>query len=107
MYRHAEAFGLKEKRARNLRAPLETIIEQASDVKVSAAAVIQAVGLYARINSRGQFVEPGERVSLHEIFDSMSEIELQAYAEDGTLPEKLRAALVATPFNVAAKKNNG
>jgi hypothetical protein len=36
VYRHAQAFGLFEKRQRNIRAALEHIIEQSSEVEVSA-----------------------------------------------------------------------
>src|SRR5437763_5349566 len=42
IYRHAHALDLMEKRRRNVRAALEKIIEQAGEVEVNAAAVVQA-----------------------------------------------------------------
>jgi len=43
VYRHAHAFGLFEKRRRNVRAALERIIEKSSEVEVTASAVVAAV----------------------------------------------------------------
>lgn len=86
IYRHAHAFGLMEQRRRNLRAALERIIEIAGDVSVNAAAVVGAVGVYARINSRGQWVERHETVTLDALFERMSLEELETYARDGKLP---------------------
>jgi hypothetical protein len=68
VYRHAHALGLFPRRQRNVRAALERIIERAGEVEVNAAAVVSAVGAYARINAAGQWVErsPGphqERLS--------------------------------------------
>src|SRR6266581_9025912 len=48
VYRHAHAYGLFSKRQRNVRAALEKIIERAGEVEVNAAAVVSAVGAYAR-----------------------------------------------------------
>jgi hypothetical protein len=63
IYRHARALDLMEKRRRNVRAALERIIEKAGEVDVNAAAVVSAVGTYARINNRGEFVERTETVN--------------------------------------------
>jgi hypothetical protein len=87
LYRHAWATGLMEKRRRNVRAALESIIEQGGNVEVTAAAVVQAVAAYARINSEGRLVERSERVDLNHLFDRMSQQELQRYAETGKLPD--------------------
>jgi len=86
IYRHAWATGLTEKRRRNVRAALESIIERGQDVEVTAAAVVQAVAAYARINSEGRLVERSERVDLNLLFEKMTRDELLAYAESGTLP---------------------
>jgi hypothetical protein len=45
-----------------VRAALESIIERGTDVEVTAAAVVQAVSAYAKINSEGRLVERSERV---------------------------------------------
>jgi hypothetical protein len=87
LYRHAWATGLMEKRRRNVRAALESIIERGTDVVVTAAAVVLAVAAYARINSEGRLVERSERVDLNQLFDRMSQEELQKYAETGRLPD--------------------
>jgi hypothetical protein len=57
VYRHAHAFGLFEKRRRNVRAALERIIEQVGEVDVTAHAVVTAVQAYAKINVRGQWID--------------------------------------------------
>jgi hypothetical protein len=69
-----------------VRAALESIIEQAHSVKVTAAAVVQAVAAYARINSEGRLVERAEGVDLNGLFEKMSRDELRQYAESGKLP---------------------
>jgi hypothetical protein len=86
IYRHAWAFGLMEKRRRNVRAALECIIEKAGKVEVTAAAVVQAIATYARINANGHLVERKETVNMNELFERMSREELLAYAERGELP---------------------
>ena len=87
VYRHAHALGLFSKRARNVRAALEKIIEKAGEVEVSATAVVSAVSAYARINTAGQWVERSERIDLNELFNRMSSLELEEYARDGKLPD--------------------
>ena len=60
IYRHAHALGLMGQRRRNIRAALERIIEKAGEVQVNATAVVSAASAYARINSRGEWVERTE-----------------------------------------------
>ena len=86
VYRHAHAFGLFERRKRNVRAALERIIERSAEVEVTAAAVVSAIQAYAKINAQGQWVERSEHLNLNELFDRMSKDELEAYARDGKLP---------------------
>ena len=86
IYRHAHAFGLFAKRQRNVRAALERIIEKAGEVEVTASAVVAAVQAYSKINSTGQWIDRSENVNLNELFDKMSQDELEAYARDGKLP---------------------
>jgi hypothetical protein len=92
VYRHAHALGLFEKRKRNIRAALERIIEKAGDVDVTASAVVAAVQAYAKINAAGQWIDRTEQVSLNDLFDRMSTIELEDYAKAGTLPKWFEAA---------------
>jgi hypothetical protein len=40
----------------------------------------------ARLNSTGQFITCRETVNMNELFDEMSDQELEAYARDGQLP---------------------
>lgn len=86
IYRHAWAFGLMEKRKRNVRAALERMIEKAGDVEVTASAVVAAIQAYAKINAQGQWIERKETVNVTELFEKMSREELLAYAERGILP---------------------
>ena len=90
VYRHAHALNLFPKRQRNVRAALEKIIEHAGDVDVNAAAVVSAVGAYARINSAGQWVERTEHIDLNQLFDRMTATELDEYACSGKLPDWVR-----------------
>jgi hypothetical protein len=86
IYRHAHALGLFAKRQQDIRAARERIIEKASEVDVTAAAVVAAVQAYGKINSMSQWIDRTETVDLNELFDRMTREELEAYAHDGTLP---------------------
>jgi hypothetical protein len=92
--RHAEAFGLRAKRQKNLKVALERMIEKAGDVDVTAFAVVQAIQAYAKINAAGQWVERTEQVNLNDLFERMSISELETYARDGTLPGWFEASAV-------------
>ena len=91
------AFNLHERRAKNLRAALERIIEQADGVTVNAAAVVSAIQAYAKINAAGQWVDRTEQVNLNDLFSRMTGKELEAYARDGTLPDWFTSIVGATP----------
>jgi hypothetical protein len=86
VYRHAHALGLFPKRQRNVRAALERIIEKSGEVDVTAAAVVAAVQAYSKINETGRWVERNEHVNLNELFEQMTRQEMEAYAQNGTLP---------------------
>jgi len=96
VYRHARVFGLMGQRRRNIRAALERMIEKAADVEVNAAALVSAVSAYARINSRGEWVERNETLNLNALFERMSQEEMEAYAKDGTQPSWFTETLGAT-----------
>lgn len=97
VYRHAQAFNLFLKRQRNVRAALERIIEKVGGVEVTAASVVAAVQAYAKINAAGQWIDRTEAVNLNDLFDRMTETELDAYARDGKLPDWFPQDLTATP----------
>ena len=107
IYRHAHALDLTRKRRQNVRAALERIIEKASDVKVNAAAVVSAISAYARINSRGEWVERNETVNLNALFERMSEQEMDRYAKDGTLPAWFETTVGATQDDSPGGSNGG
>jgi hypothetical protein len=96
IYRHVQAFNLGAKRARNIRAALERIIEKVGDAEVTAAAGVAAIQAYAKINAAGQWVERSESVNLNELFDRMSKDELETYARDGKLPGWFPQTVTAT-----------
>jgi hypothetical protein len=96
VYRHAHAFGLFDKRRRNVRAALERIIEKAGEVDVTASAVVAAVQAYAKINAAGEWIDRTETVSMNDLFERMTTEELEAYAQHGTLPGWFRATVGAT-----------
>jgi hypothetical protein len=107
VYRHAHAFGLFEKRRRNVRAALERIIEQAGEVDVTAQAVVTAVQAYAKINLQGQWIDRTEHVNLNELFERMTQEELELYARVGQLPAWFTQTVVATPMDSHEVKNDG
>ena len=107
VYRHARVFGLMGQRRRNIRAALERIIEKAGEVDVNAAAVVSAASAYARINSRGEWVERTETVNLNALFELMSEAELEAYAKDKVLPSWFTETLGATTSDSQEAENGG
>jgi hypothetical protein len=92
VYRHAHALGLFGKRQRNIRVALERIIERAAEVDVTASAVVAAVQAYCKINASGQWVDRTEQVNLNDLFERMTNEELEAYAQNGALPSWFEAA---------------
>jgi hypothetical protein len=97
VYRHARALGLFEKRERNVRAALERIIEKAGEAEVTASAAVAAIQAYAKINAQGQWIERSEHVNLNELFERMTQVELETYARDGTLPIWFTQTVGVTP----------
>jgi hypothetical protein len=87
IYRHAHALNLFAKRDGNLRRALYRMIERAEDVEPTAAAVVAAVQAAAKINAAGKWVERVEQITVQDLFDRMSDPELEAYARDGSLPK--------------------
>jgi hypothetical protein len=57
IYRHAHAYGLFERRARNFRFALEHIFEGAVYSSPSASEVIQAIRAYSRLNDDGKWID--------------------------------------------------
>jgi hypothetical protein len=86
IYRHGHATGLMETRGRNMHAALWKIIEQVDQVEPTAASVILAIALSARINARGEIMQRSEVAGVHEQYSKMTRDELLVYAESGRLP---------------------
>jgi hypothetical protein len=86
VYRHASALNLFEKRSRNVRSALEKIIERGCETAIGARGLVAAVEAYSKINSQGRWIDRRELVDLNELFDRMSEEELESYVKDGKLP---------------------
>ena len=59
--------------------------------------MVAAVQAYSKINAQGQWIERSESVNLHALFDRMTTAELEAYAQDGRLPQWFTNAIGATP----------
>jgi hypothetical protein len=106
IYRHARALNLYRPRGRNLRAALEYFIEQASEIRPNASAVVAAMQAYAKINARGEWVERDERTYLHDLFDRMSPEQNDAYAKDGTLPTWFRDEIAAAGGRVPEREED-
>lgn len=107
IYRHAEMMGLYEKRRRNVRAALERIIEKAGSVEVTAAAVVNAIQAYAKINANGEWVERVEHLDMKAVFDRMSREELDVYAREGRLPAWVDDFLGATRSQALSEEQDG
>jgi hypothetical protein len=58
--------------------------------------VVSAASAYARINSRGEWVERTETVNLNALFERMSQAEMETYAKDAVLPGWFTETLGAT-----------
>jgi hypothetical protein len=86
IYRHAVALHLFDSRSRNVRSALEKIIERGCESQIGARGLVAAVEAYSKINSSGKWVDRRELVNLNELFDRMSEAELEQYAIAGVLP---------------------
>ena len=86
IYRHASALDLFEKRSLNVRSALEKIIERGCETKIGARGLVAAIEAFSKINAQGRWIERRETVNLNELFDRMSEEELEKYARDGELP---------------------
>ena len=99
LHRHTLALNLRERRAKNLKAALERIIEQADVVTVNAGAVVAAVQAYAKINSAGQWVDRTERINLNDLFARMTAEELESYARSGQLPAWFENVTGGTPID--------
>jgi hypothetical protein len=106
VYRHAQAFSLFAKRQRNVRVALERIIEKAGEVEVTAAAVVAAVQAYAKINAAGQWIDRSETISLNELFERMTQDELEAYAREGKLPDWFSQTVGATQLEGRASPSD-
>lgn len=98
LYLHAHALGLMEKRNSNVKAALARLIERSGNVQPNATALVSACVALSKLNEAGKTVERFVNTSdLDGIFDAMTRAELQAYAERGEVPERLRESLIATP----------
>jgi hypothetical protein len=106
VYRHAHAFGLFEKRKRNVRAALERIIEKSGEVEVTASAVVAAVQAYAKINANGQWVDQSQQINLNELFERKSQKELEEYERDGSLPWWFTQIVGATASDSQENQND-
>jgi hypothetical protein len=104
LYRHAHAAGLFLRRDKNIRAALGNIIVRGGRCRVSAHAVVQACMALARLNSSGQLISRVESVDVNLLFDRMSNIELDAYARDGQLPDWFTKTVGALPDTQVRQK---
>jgi hypothetical protein len=87
LFRHAHALGLFAKRDSNVRAALSRIIEKGMRLReVTASAVVQAIAVFSKINAAGKWIDRSETVNLGDLFERMSDQEMEDYARDGTLP---------------------
>jgi hypothetical protein len=72
IYRHAHAFGLFDRRRRNIRCVTEQILEKVDGVRVTAHSVLQALRAFTQITEDGQWIEPPKRVVVTHIVQTES-----------------------------------
>ncbi len=72
------------------------MIERVTEVDMTAAAVVSAIQAFSKINAAGEWIDRTETVSMNDLFDRMSNQELEAYAKHSTLPEWFRSTVGAT-----------
>jgi hypothetical protein len=72
IYRHAHAFGLFDRRRRNIRSVTEQILEKVDGVRVTAHSVLQALRAFTQITEDGQWIEPPRRVVVTHIVRNSS-----------------------------------
>jgi hypothetical protein len=68
-------------------------------VQVTAAAVVAAVKAYAKINAQGLWNDRTETVNLNDLFERMSQDELEAYAQTGKFPGWFTNSVGAMPLD--------
>jgi hypothetical protein len=90
VYRHAHALGLFDRRHRTLRFALGRLIEQVGDVKPTAASIVSAIRLLAKLNTRQKWTEEAD--------DSQAED-----APDSSLPAEPQNG----PLSVVAARESG
>jgi hypothetical protein len=62
IYTHARATGLYQRRRENLRFAAELLIEHADQAKPSPDTILRAIQICARLNAKGDWVEPPKHV---------------------------------------------
>jgi hypothetical protein len=97
VYRHAKAWGLFDKRKKNLGRALEKIIERADYPSMTGSQVISAIRTYAKLNRLGQGTEQAQGPNPKELFELMSKQEREAFVRDGSLPDWFSRAKDARP----------
>jgi hypothetical protein len=99
VYRHARALDLFPKRDRNVRAALARVIERGCETAVDGRALVAAVQAFCKIDLAGRWIDRSEHVNLNELFERMTETELEKYARDGELPPWFQQTVGATPLH--------
>jgi hypothetical protein len=94
LYRHAHATGLYDKRGRNIRAMLLSVVDAGitARMRVTSAAVVSAVGLLSKLDSEGRAVERVQMMdgSAEFIDDPRWTIgEMEEFCRSGKLPKWL------------------
>jgi hypothetical protein len=93
VYRHAEALWLSGMRRRNLNEVLSRLIERVDEVKPTAASIVAAAKISAKINERGEWAEYDDRVYYRDLFNRLNPEEAEKYARDGVLPDWFQEAI--------------
>lgn len=97
IYLHAEAFDLSQKRDKNIKRALASLIEKNLGRKLTGAALVSAIATFAKIDADGRSAERIERTFEPGRFDGWTRAELEEFVMNGTLPARFKLAdLIST-----------
>ena len=92
VYRHAHALGLFHLRRKNLRGALEQIVERIDQTRMNGPDILEAIKVLLKMDKDDKEKGPSRDLDFKSLFCQMSPEERTAFANDGSLPDRLSNA---------------
>ena len=92
IYRHVHATGIFARRRKAVRVALESVIECAEVVKVTASSLVKAVHAYTHINEFGEWIKHPTKHIVIVQHQNVSQENAQPVAKDPTIPTNCHPA---------------